>query len=277
MSFVRETFMKLLLLALTSVLWSRGSAAADCPTGAPTCLTTQGSWPTTLHPRDHDGDGTFDAYYDSLLDLTWLADANYAITSGADYDGKMSWFAATSWVDGLQLFGGTEWRLPTVTPVNGVSFNYTNAFDGSTDIGYALQNVGWGTASELGHMYYVTLGNDGLGDGTYRPDSTGPFRNLLEGFYFTNVPYAPSSLMVWGMDMDNGRQSTVFKQNLGGGGDDGGGVNLGSYAWAVHDGDLIGPPTSEPPATQQVPIPVGLTFTLGAALAGFGATRKACG
>ena len=36
----------------------------------------QGTWETTLQARDIDGDGTVDAWYDTALDLTWLADAN---------------------------------------------------------------------------------------------------------------------------------------------------------------------------------------------------------
>lgn len=252
----------LALAALTAA--PAASASTSCPAGAPTsCLATQGTWTQSLQARDFDDDGAIDAYYDTALNLTWLADANYVVTSGVDFDGKMAWADALNWAGSLQLYGGSDWRLPTVTPVDGVAFNYANSFDGSTDIGYALENIGWGTASELGHLYYVTLGNDGLGDGTFQPDSTGPFRNYLDGFYFTNVPYAPSSLLVWGMDMDNGRQSTVFRLGgFAGGGDDGGGVAIGSYVWAVHGGDVIGPPATV------VPVGPSWGFLLSAALCG---------
>ncbi len=41
----------------------------------------QGTWETTLKPRDLTGDGVADAYYDTVLDITWLADANLAASN----------------------------------------------------------------------------------------------------------------------------------------------------------------------------------------------------
>ena len=42
----------------------------------------QGTWETTLQGRDLDGNAaTFEAYYDTVLDITWLADANAAGTT----------------------------------------------------------------------------------------------------------------------------------------------------------------------------------------------------
>ncbi len=39
--------------------------------------------------------------YDDVLDITWLADANYAQTSGYDSDGRMNFSAANTWAAGL--------------------------------------------------------------------------------------------------------------------------------------------------------------------------------
>lgn len=47
------------------------------------------------------------AYYDDVADLTWLADANYAQTSGYDANGLMAWDAANAWVAGLDVAGVT--------------------------------------------------------------------------------------------------------------------------------------------------------------------------
>lgn len=45
----------------------------------------QGTWKSTLKARDLDGDSsTGEAYYDTTLDITWLADANAGI--GSPYD-----------------------------------------------------------------------------------------------------------------------------------------------------------------------------------------------
>ena len=50
--------------------------------------------------------------YDSVLNITWLSDANYAATqyveSGGvqgDADGRMNWSAANAWAAGLSYSG----------------------------------------------------------------------------------------------------------------------------------------------------------------------------
>ena len=51
--------------------------------------------------------------YDDVLNITWLQDANYAMTSGYDTDGRMTWEQANTWATTL-VYGGTGgWRLPT--------------------------------------------------------------------------------------------------------------------------------------------------------------------
>jgi hypothetical protein len=50
--------------------------------------TVQAQVLSELHARDIHGDGSVDAFYDSLLDVTWLADANHYLTAGfpPEYD-----------------------------------------------------------------------------------------------------------------------------------------------------------------------------------------------
>jgi len=94
--------------------------------------------------------------YDTVLDVTWLQDANYgagaAFDNGADTtDGLMTWMYAIAWADDLAYVDTvrgvtwTDWRLPTVNPVDGVAFDYADTTDGSTDEGVALQGVGYHT------------------------------------------------------------------------------------------------------------------------------------
>ena len=52
--------------------------------------------------------------YESHLQLTWLADANYAKTAGHSGTGAMNWIDATTWADQLTILGNSDWRLPTV-------------------------------------------------------------------------------------------------------------------------------------------------------------------
>jgi hypothetical protein len=69
--------------------------------------------------------------YDTTANITWLADMNYAYTSGYVAsgvapgsagentiwtDGRMSWAAAKNWADNLVYGGFSDWRLPTVNP-----------------------------------------------------------------------------------------------------------------------------------------------------------------
>jgi hypothetical protein len=49
--------------------------------------------------------------YDTVNNVTWLADMNYAQTSGFDTDGLMSWTAAKSWAENLS-FGGFDGLAP---------------------------------------------------------------------------------------------------------------------------------------------------------------------
>ena len=69
--------------------------------------------------------------------LMWLMGAKYAMTSGYDTDGRMSWGAANTWIDSLNSsihLGYNDWRLPDTNPVDGVSYDYGFSYDGSREI-----------------------------------------------------------------------------------------------------------------------------------------------
>lgn len=101
--------------------------------------------------------------YDDALDVTWLADANYAKTSGYDADGRMTYQGALNWATNLSYYDSVrgvtynDWRLPDVRD-NGLA-DYNWGYSG-TDHGYNVRTVGWdGTVySELAHMYFNNLG-----------------------------------------------------------------------------------------------------------------------
>lgn len=96
-------------------------------------ISGQGTWETTLQGRDLDGDAsTYEAYYDTALNITWLADANYSKTSGYSEYGDMIWDVAKAWAAQLNINGITGWRLPDVKPVNGTSFNNNYSPAGTT-------------------------------------------------------------------------------------------------------------------------------------------------
>ncbi len=194
-----------------------------------------------LEGRDADKnpDNGFEAYYDTVLDITWLADAGYSATTGAlPADGAM-WWSAASWVQGLDFFGVNGWRLPEVT-----SRISTKSID--------LVTPGAGSdarASELGHMYYANLelGGDqspargsilipGLRDGV--------IRNFSADLFWTKDTYQGNVMTAWALWTSfpfSGSQAYVPKVAKGG-------------AWAVHDGDPFGfvpgpAPAVDEPAT----------------------------
>ncbi len=243
-------------------------------------MSGQGTWETSLLARDFTGNGAgVDAYYDPVLDLTWVRDANLAKTSGADADGFMSFTDANEWATSLSLFGGVGWRLPTVTPVNGVSFNETFTNNGSSDVGYSGVGRAWGSHSELGYMFYVHLGNPGfyISDDN-NPESfdlaffnpswqglsglnPGPFANVAErpagvgvAPYWTSTPFFEDA---WYLEFNYGLQWYF---------DFGFDVPGAGLAWAVHDGDLIGPAA--------VPIPPALPLFGGALAAMLARARR---
>lgn len=201
----------------------------------------QGTWESTLQGRDLDGNvATYEAYYDTTLDITWLADANYAGSS-------MGWDDANAWAAGLNPYGSgiTNWRLPTASPINGV--NYVTGFNkftnGQYDSSYNVSAPGslyeFSTASELAYLFFNTLGNQSAyelsgaetGCGGFQMPSclvnTGPFADIKDvfgEFYWTGSEMPNGYILDF--YMVDGRQH--FHLNNG----------AEFKAWAVHDGDV---------------------------------------
>jgi hypothetical protein len=178
--------------------------------------------------------------YDDVLNVTWLADANYAKTSGYDADGVMTWAAANTWAanltfhDSVRNVDYSDWRLAANTPV-GANWNYNYAINGSTDVGFNITSP----HSELSYMYYVNLGLKSVatsakygvhGNGTQGGQANiGPVHNLQSGVYWSGTDYAPTPAnYAWRFDTGGGYQ--------------GGGVESNGYfAWAVRPGDVAAP------------------------------------
>ncbi len=128
-------------------------------------------------------DGTI---YDTDTQLSWLKDANYAMTSGYKEDAFMSWDMAVAWIASLNAGNGfaglTGWRLPNADlscAGNSFAYNCTN--------------------SEMGHIYYTELGNKGYCDVLGSCPQTG--WGLINTSPFTNfqvyVPYWSGTECAW--------------------------------------------------------------------------------
>lgn len=201
----------------------------------------QGSWQTTLQGRDLDGNilNGPEAYYDTVLNITWLADANYAKTSAYSVDGRMDWSAANNWVSSLKIYGISGWRLPTMVDTNWPGCDTDQGFNGG-DCGYSVGINTYGSTHnyELAYLYHETLGNKSTfnGAGAFNPAGvlakTGPFHNIQQGSYWYGLEYANNIDDAWGFAFRGGYQVNYSK-------------SIGLYAWVVHSGDVVAVPEAQ--------------------------------
>lgn len=170
-----------------------------------------------MQSRGMDSNGN-QLFYDSQKNITWY---DYS-----DGHGTSSYENELQWVSTLVVHVGstqiTNWRLPTSTA--GAS---TYGYDGSTTAGFNI------TSSEMGNLYYISLGKIGAYDtsGNYRDPANWlnadylPFKNIMPGMYFTSTPDLRQLDVPYFFYFYSGYQ---FAPNS----------PYGAYAIAVHDGDI---------------------------------------
>lgn len=165
--------------------------------------------------------------YDSDQNLTW-----YDLTNSTS---PSDWYTHLTWADSLSVdFGGVlydDWRLPTIAitedpPLYG--------YGGTTTYGFNI------TSSEMGHLFYPTLGNIGRYDllgndrgAGNRLINTGPFTDLRSHPYYTDTSTNPVNAAYFGFDQ--GEQYVAARVALGG---------TGLYSIAVRQGDVAIPEPS---------------------------------
>lgn len=194
-------------------------------------ISGQGTWETTLLPRDINGDGVIDAFYDSSLNITWLRDAN-PFRNGGMRGGELDWNDASNQAVHSYALGISGWRLPSMVDTGNMGCDLS--YSGGTDCGYNVQL----SLSEMAHLFYVTLGNlPSCPVGTTDPTkqclqtgwgltNTGLFIDMQKYDYWTEVEYAANLTKAWSFNMDFGFQYYSDKQY--------GAV----FSMLVHDGDV---------------------------------------
>ena len=155
--------------------------------------------------------------YDNVLNITWLQDANYAMTSGFDADGLMNWADAMAWANGLVYQGFSDWRLPTISSTSPT----TTPFFCNSGTAAACAARG----NELGYMYYHNMDGSGRNMGTQTVN--GVNLNNVQSLYWSGTEF--STIGVWNFAFDAGDQGLSHKQDP-------------DVAWAVRDGDSVSVP-----------------------------------
>lgn len=141
-----------------------------------------------------------------------MQDANYARTTGYT-TGGFNYDDAVAWTDQLVYAGFDDWRLPSA--------------------GNNPQQGYYQTSTELGHLFYVEV-DIPVGSLSTDPINTGPFIHLDHGWYWLDSTIAPYSGGAWYFVFNTG-----FMHGTGT-------DNAFANAWAVHDGDIGGPPQPPP-------------------------------
>jgi len=159
--------------------------------------------------------------YDDELDLTMLQDMNYAMTSGYDADGHLTWQEAVVWADQLTFGGFTDWRLPSVEPC--YDFNHlctSHLYDPSR--------------GELAHIYEELGGSnpEDFGEPGWTPPDLSIFDNVLSGRYWAGPEFDQYNegypTHAWWYSLTDGAQDAWPID-----------IELAEHVWAVRNGSPI--------------------------------------
>ena len=180
------------------------------------------------------GGDDYQAYYDTVANLTWLANGNT--------NSQMDWITANGWAAGLSINGVTGWRLPNTFQPDASCDSQGN------EGGYGYNCIG----SELGQLFYTVLGG-AAGDSinTTHNGNYDLFSNVLGNWYWsaTDLP-VPDNDYAWFFDFNDGSQFATNKP-------------ASIFAWAVHSGNAA-----------EVPLPATLPLLGAGLLVFISAARR---
>ena len=150
--------------------------------------------------------------YDNTRNITWLSNMNHAQTSGhtgvgVNANGTMNWDAATAWASNLVYGGFSDWRLPTLNPIDATC---TGGF--GAGVGYNC------TGGELSGLFVTDLGNKAnesvpnqVGDTAEQIANLALFSNVQVNVYSSGTE--ATSGTAWIFQSGDGYQVNYFKDD----------------------------------------------------------------
>ena len=210
------------VVAAATCLSLGGAQAAGVP--------GQGTWGTKLQARDLDGDGAVDAVYQVGANITWLADANLAMTEsfgvqGIKPNGPMSWGQAQDWIAAVnshKYLGYADWRLPARSEDNSPPFQWSPGSIVYAEVFGLIPN-------EMSHLFFGELGGV-LGNAipSGPPGGTPLFRNTEPAYtYWLASEYQYNTSGAWAFAFGGTALSTKEQPFA---------------VWAVRTGDVTAVP-----------------------------------
>lgn len=157
--------------------------------------------------------GNGETVYDTVRNVTWLANANLAATQrfgvrGINPDGSMSWTTAQEWIAAMNAayyLGSSQWSLPA-----------TKLPDASCSQEPKSASFGFGcTASQLGDLFYNELG--GVKGSTIELTHNADyhlFNNFQPYLYWSSTPWTRVPNSAFSFSFGNGFQGTNVYVNV---------------------------------------------------------------
>ena len=216
------------------------------------------------------GGTDYQAVYDTDLDITWLANANYAATELTDervdeiienntlvfsdfhptdnhilhrtdfqkvdgvYTGRMKWWGAMAWVDQVSFGGHDDWRLTFTMVPDGTCTELDGITQRTDSRGYNC------SGSEMGHLFYIEFdgeaGQNVLASGDPDLDL---FIDIQAYRSFTYWSFTDGTDIAKPNQAGTDIAKRTFNYNSGWQGMWYADNRL--YAWAVADGDIFAP------------------------------------
>jgi len=158
--------------------------------------------------------GTYNLIYEDDQGLVWL-----------DYtNGYPSWGTQVSWASGLNNLGVLTYNLNP-----GINFSWEEGSSWRLPSTGANPQIGYNqTTSEMGHLYYNSLGNSAGGHLV-----TTPFDHLQADNYWSGTEFSLDPIAAWFFYFNNGAEGYYYK-------------DVGFYALAVRPGGVGSAPVPEP-------------------------------